>query len=183
MEQLITGCERSGTKMLSKRIGEQLHIDFTLENKHTIACFKYNQELQKWNKYKDEKLESGLINKFEKHTLNEEINIEFLKWVKEFFPNVKIYYIIRDGRNVVSSIINKVWGHSQTRGEYRINLQEACTQWNTVIDKTWDWAQENCEIIRYEDICDIISNPLTNEQLIETTNLIHHNLYKTNYNL
>jgi len=153
MEQLITGCERSGTKMLSKRIGEQLHINFTLENKHTIACFKYHQELQKWNKYKDEKLESGFINKFEKHTLNEEINIEFLKWVKEFFPNVKIYYIIRDGRNVVSSIINKVW------------------------------AQENCEIIRYEDICDIISNPLTNEQLIETTNLIHHNLYKTNYNL
>lgn len=183
MEQLITGCERSGTKMLSKRLGEKYDIHFTLENKHTIACFKYHQELQRWNKYKDEKLESSFINKFEKHTLNEEINIEFLKWVKEFFPNVKIYYIIRDGRNVVSSIINKVWGHSQTRGEYKINLKEACTQWNTVIDKTWDWAQENCEIVRYEDICDIVSNPLTNKQLVETTNLIHYNLHKTNYNI
>jgi hypothetical protein len=183
MEQLVTGCERSGTKMLSKRLGEKYNIHFTLENKHTIACFKYHQELQRWNKYKDEKLESSFINKFEKHTLNEEINIEFLKWVKESFPNVKIYYIIRDGRNVVSSIINKVWGHSQTRGEYRINLKEACTQWNTVIDKTWDWALENCEIVKYEDVCNIVSNPLTNEQLIETTNLIHHNLNKTNYNI
>lgn len=181
MEQLITGCERSGTKMLSKRLSEECNIHFTLENKHTIACFKYHQELQRWNKYKDEKLESSFINKFEKHTLNEEINIEFLKWVKESYPNVKIHYIIRDGRNVVSSIVNKIWGHSQTRGEYRINLQEACTQWNTVIDKTWDWAQKNCEIIRYEDICNIVSNPLNNKLYELATIKMEKNLKKTKY--
>jgi len=183
MEQLITGCERSGTKMLSKRLGERYNINFTLENKSTVACFKYYQELQRWNKYKNDKIPIDYITKFEKHTLNEEVNIEFLKWVKYIFPDVKVYYIIRDGRNVVSSIINKIWGHSQTRGEYRINLQEACNQWNTVIDKTWDWARENCEIIRYEDICDIVSNPLTNKQLTEVTNLIYQNLKKTNYNI
>ncbi len=183
MEQLITGCERSGTKMLSKKLGEELQIQFNLENKHTISCFKYYQELQKWNKYKNDLIPLDYVTNFEKHTLNEEINIGFLKWAKNTFPNIIIYYIIRDGRNVVSSIINKTWGYSQTKGEYNINLQEACNQWNTVIDKTWNWACENCEIIRYEDICDIVTNPLTNEQLIETTNLIHHNLYKTNYNI
>ena len=45
MEILITGCERSGTKMLSKILGDKCGVDFNLENKHTIACFKYYEEI------------------------------------------------------------------------------------------------------------------------------------------
>tara|TARA_Y100000389_G_C17386848_1_gene477549 strand:- start:111 stop:662 length:552 start_codon:yes stop_codon:yes gene_type:complete len=181
MEQLITGCERSGTKMLSQKLGKQLNIDFNLENKHTISCFKYYQELQRWNKYRNDSTPVKYVTRFEKHTLNDEINIDFLKWVKQTWPHVKIYYIIRDGRSVVSSITNKVWGHSQTTSNYNIDFYTACKQWQEVINNTWDWAQENCEIIRYEDICDVISTPLTKEQYKESTLLLHKNLLKTGY--
>lgn len=183
MEVLITGCERSGTKMLSKKIGESICKEILLENKHTIASFKYYEELQKWVKYENDKVPLNNIGRYEKHTLNDEININFLKWVKFTFPNVKIYYIIRDGRNVVSSIINKEWGYSQNRDNYKIGIEEACKQWNIVISNTWEWAKENCEIVRYEDICDIISNPLNESENEIVTPLLKENLEKTGYKL
>lgn len=181
MEILITGCERSGTKMFSKKLSEELNVNFNLENKHTIASFKYYKELQKWVKYSGDTTPLISIGKYEKHTLNNEINIDFLKWINKNYPNLKIYYMIRDGRNVVSSIINKTWGHSQTVPNYRISLADACNQWNNVIDTTWNWAQENCEIVRYEEICDIVSNPLNKTQLNIVNNLLSNNLKKTNY--
>ena len=181
MELLVTGCERSGTKMLSEKLGKELNVDFILENKHTIGSYKYYQELSRWSRYLNDQPPINFINKFEKHSLNLEINIEFLKWVKHIFPNVKIYYIIRDGRNVVSSIINKTWGYSQTIPNYHVRLEDACKQWNGVIENTWSWAQENCEIIRYEDICDVISNPLTDEENAIVTTLLGKNLIKTQY--
>jgi len=181
MEILITGCERSGTKMLSKKLEKELGVSFLLENKHTIASFKYYQELQRWVRYKDDTLKLDKINQFEKHTLNDEINIDFLKWVKNIYPDIKIYYIIRDGRNVVSSIINKEWGYSQTRQNYKISLEDACNQWNIVIKNTWDWANENCVIIRYEDICDIVSTPLDSDTHSVVTEKMKDSLIKTKY--
>lgn len=181
MEQLVTGCERSGTKMLSGSLSKKLNIDFNLENKHTVACFKYYEELQKWNKYKNDQIPLQYVTKFEKHSLNDEINIEFLKWVKQTWPDVKIYYIIRDGRNVVSSIVNKIWGHSQTIPNYEIDFHTACKQWKTVISNTWEWANKHCKIIRYEDQCDIVSSPLSKTQYEEATLLLHKELLKTGY--
>ena len=181
MEILITGCERSGTKMLSKHLGEKYNIRFNLENKHTIATFKYYQEIVRWVKYKNDNYPLDNVTKFEKHTLNKEINIDFLKWVKQEFPYTKIYYIIRDGRDVVSSIINRIWGNSQTSPNYTIEIEDACYQWNLVVDKTWDWAKFNCEVVRYEDICDVVSTPLNNEQNALATTLLTKNLIKTNY--
>lgn len=183
MEVLITGCERSGTKLLSKNMGEELGVKFQLENKHTIASYKYSQELIRWEKYKNDPALINNVYGFEKHSLNEEINIDFLKWVKQTWSSVKIYYIIRDGRNVVSSIINKTWGISQTQPNYTINLQQACEQWNEVIDNTWDWVQENCTIVRYEDICDIVSTPLNDQELPHVISAIGKNLIKTGYKL
>lgn len=181
MEVLVTGCERSGTKMLTQSIEEELGVEFQLENKHTIASYKYAEELLRWEKYKNDPALIGNVYDFEKHSLNIEININFLKWVKKTWSNVKIYYIIRDGRNVVSSIINKTWGHSQTQGKYKINLKEACNQWVEVIDKTWDWAKANCEIIRYEDLSDIISNPLTINEKSLVEDQIGYALNKVGY--
>lgn len=181
MEILISGSERSGTKMLSKNLESKLGIRFTLENKHTIACFKYYQELQRWVKYKDSNIPLNRINQFEKHTLNNEININFLKWIKSTYPTLKVYYIIRDGRNVVSSIISREWGHSQTKGAYKIGLHDACDQWNHVISSTWQWAQENATIIRYEDICNIISSPLNRDAYAIATKKMEDCLSITSY--
>lgn len=177
MEVLITGCERSGTKMLAKHLG----LDFNLENKHTISSFKYYQELQRWNKYITSEIPTQYSTKYEKHSLNNEINIDFLKWVKLTWPNIKIYYIVRDGRNVVSSIINKTWGHSQNIPNYKIDFYTACKQWQNVIFSTWEWAQSNCEIIRYENMCDVISSPLTQDQYKDATILLHKSLKQTQY--
>ena len=181
MKILVVGCERSGTKMLAAKLGDENHIEFSLENKHTISSFRYYQELQKWDKYVSAPVPTIHTKDHEKHSLNQEVNIDFLKCVKNTFPDVKIYYIIRDGRNVVSSIINKVWGHSQTISEYRINLEEASSQWNEVIDKTWTWAQENCEVVRYEDHSTIVSNPLSEEEIALAAPLLEENLQKTGY--
>jgi len=181
MKILVTGCERSGTKMLAKMLGDEHKSEFSFENKHTISSFRYYQELQKWNKYRSAPVPIMHIDDYEKHSLNQEVNIDFLKWVKTTFSDVKIYYIIRDGRNVVSSIINKVWGHSQIVPEYKINLESACSQWNEVITSTWDWAQENCKIIKYETESKIVSNPLTDEELALAIPLLEKNLQKTGY--
>jgi len=181
MEILITGCERSGTKMLSEKLGQELNVEFNLENKHTIGAFKYNLELKRWYKYLKEEVPLQYVTKFEKHTLTSEINIEFLEWVKYIFPNIKIYYIIRDGRNVVGSIINREWGHTQTLPVYERSLEDACVQWNTVIDTTWVWAQENCEIIRYEDVCDRVPRTLDNNENAIITAALGKNLIKTQY--
>ena len=181
MKILVVGCERSGTKMLAAKLGDENQVEFSLENKHTVSSFRYYQELQKWNKYVSAPVPTIHTKDYEKHSLNQEVNIDFLKWVKNTFSEVKMYYIIRDGRNVVSSIINKVWGHSQTVSEYRINLEEACSQWNEVVNKSWDWAQENCEIVRYEDHSTIVSNPLSEEELALATPLLEENLQKTGY--
>ena len=108
MKILVVGCERSGTKMLAAKLGDENQVEFSLENKHTISSFRYYQELQKWNNYISAPVPIIHTKDFEKHSLNHEVNIDFLKWIKHTFPNVKIYYIVRDGRNVVSSIINKV---------------------------------------------------------------------------
>ncbi len=181
MEVLVTGCERSGTKMLTQSIEEELGVEFQLENKHTIASYKYAEELLRWEKYKNDPALIGNVYDFEKHSLNIEININFLKWVKKTWSNVKIYYIIRDGRNVVSSIINKTWGVSQIRPNYTLTLKQACHQWNKVIESTWAWAQKNCVIVRYEDKSDGISTPLKGKELSKVTTQIEKNLIKTGY--
>ena len=181
MKILITGCERSGTKMLAAKLGAAYQVEFSLENKHTISSFRYYQELQKWNKYVSSPVPTIHTKDYEKHSLNQEVNIDFLKWVKHTFPDVKIYYIIRDGRDVVSSIINRTWGHTQTVPEYKINLEGACSQWNEVVDETWGWAQENCEVIRYEDKSTVVSNPLSEQELALATSLLNKNLHKTGY--
>jgi len=181
MKILVVGCERSGTKMLAKKLGDEHQVEFSLENKHTISSFRYYQELQKWNKYTSAPVPIIHTKDYEKHSLNQEVNIIFLEWIKNIFPDVKIYYIIRDGRNVVSSIINKIWGQSQTISEYKINLEDACLQWNEVIEKTWTWSQENCKIVKYEDISNIISTPLTEEELKLAFPFLEKNLQKTGY--
>ena len=181
MEILVTGCERSGTKMLSKLLADKLGVTFKLENKHTIGAFKYMEELNRWKRYINDIPPLDYVGSYEKHSLNLEINIDFLRWVKGTFPNVKIYYIIRDGRDVVSSIINKTWGISQTKPNYNVDLEEACHQWNTVIDTTWSWAQEHCEIIKYEDICDVVSTPLNRDDRSVVTTMLGKNLIRTQY--
>ena len=35
-------------------LGEKYNIRFNLENKHTIATFKYYQEIVRWVKYKND---------------------------------------------------------------------------------------------------------------------------------
>jgi hypothetical protein len=181
METLITGCERSGTKLLSKVVSDKQGRDVCLENKHTIASFRYWQELQRWNRYGDYIAPTLHTTVSEKHSLTMDINIEFLKWCKKMWADMEIHYIVRDGRHVVGSMINRVWGGSQHVGTYSVSLHQACKMWNHVISTTYDWAIANCKMYRYEDISDVVSNPLTDPELEKAIPFLMSNLKKTGY--
>ena len=79
MKILVVGCERSGTKMLAAKLGDENQVEFSLENKHTISSFRYYQELQKWNNYVSAPVPTIHTKDHEKHSLNHEVNIDFLK--------------------------------------------------------------------------------------------------------
>ena len=151
MDILVTGCERSGTKMLAEKLGKELKLPVLLENKYTVAAYRYYQELKRWKEY-----EFDLIPKtapIEKHSLNLEQGLPFLEWIKEMFPDVKIHYIIRDPYAVVASMINKTWGTSTTGETYKMGVKQAVSRWNHVMGTTYKWAKNNAVIYRYEDYC------------------------------
>jgi len=181
MQRIIVGCERSGTKMLAEKLGKDNGCNFVLEHKHTIASFRHHIELSKWRDYSDFIAPTIHTQPCEKHSLTTDINIYFLRWVASRWPDVAIYYIVRNGLDVVSSMINRKWGHSQNVKEYELSIEQACHQWNYVINNTWEWARINAMVVRYEDYSDIVSNPLTEEQYKIAYPLLKTNLKITNY--
>ncbi len=181
MRVLIVGCERSGTKLLADKIGLNRSLGVVYENKHTIASFKYQQELNRWNKYEDSLSPTTFTYSTEKHSLNLEINIDFLMWVKKRFPDVEIHYMVRNGLDVVSSMTNRTWGNSQTGSIYEMDVRSACSQWNYVINKTWFWAHRYCTIHRYEDYSNVVRTPLSDTSLKVAKELLKENLKLTGY--
>lgn len=152
MDILITGCERSGTKMLAGIIAKRKARCAAMENKHTIASFRYWQELRKWKKYNDGIAPTIHTTAVEKHSLTPDVNIEFLKWCKRVWPEVEIHYIVRDGLDVVASMVNREWGHTQTGGVRKMTVETAASRWATVVASTYDWAMENATVHRYEEL-------------------------------
>ena len=97
--------------------------------------------------------------------------------------------MIRDGRDVVKSMYLKQWGARLRTGEINARpIQECVDQWNTVIDKTYHWAEKNASIVRYED-CDgrnkteSYADVFTNSQIEFIENQIGYNLRRLGYKL
>ena len=137
------------------------------EPKWIVGMWKCYQELTKYNRYPVTEVMLWIrkmitevhpppesVPLIMKHTLNLDQNIEFLEFLQLLYPEAKFIYCIRDGRDVVCSIENKVWGTNLVSGTYTKSIANGCDQWNTVIDKTWIWAGRNAEIIRFEDLFD-----------------------------
>ena len=182
MDYIITGAERSGTTMIAK-IYKTL-----LEPKETIAEYAFYMELRKWKDYSfDANIFASKLS--EKHSLNSDQNIYLLEFLKLKFPEHKFIYMIRDGRDVVKSMYLKQWGARLRTGEINARpIQECVDQWNTVIDKTYHWAEKNAIIVRYED-CDgrnkteSYTDVFTNSQIEFIENQIGYNLRRLGYNL
>lgn len=133
MKVLVTGCERSGTTMMCNALNGMGGNEF----KPVMAAYKSWREIRRWRKFAghvanhDAYLDTYLKNispDVQKHSLNMEHDHDFFVFILQFFPKVKIVYMIRDGRDVVLSMINKLWGGSEGKQMHR-TIDEACDQW------------------------------------------------------
>lgn len=169
MDVLITGCERSGTTCVIDHIRDSYPDIATFnEPKWTTACYKMYQELYRWRLFRPEAHKAVDHMKIyiqqqqnsqgrmvvEKHSMNNEQCGEFLQFLIDMHGrNTRTLYIVRDGRDVVESIVNKKWGYSEFR-EYRKHYGEAINQWNKVINDTFEQAVSDpmTTVLRYEDL-------------------------------
>lgn len=147
METLITGCERSGTKMLLEMEGGG-----DCEPKLLPALYRAYQHLVLYERSSNI---IGLISDLpsssvQKHSLNLDQNLGFLVFCKEIYPDVKIKYIERDPVAVVQSMIFKLWKYP----EHTKSIDEAIYQYNLVRNSCLPWAKDNGEIYQYEDYKD-----------------------------
>lgn len=120
---LVTGCERSGTTIIAQQLSQYYDLPYV----HEI----YPQPGQ-----------DCVL----KHSLNCSQNIKHLEYLDFLFPEAQWYYVIRDGREVCRSIVQKIWqGLPHTR-----SLDDAILQWQQVWESTLVFAMEHGAILKYE---------------------------------
>lgn len=125
---IVIGCERSGTTHIARQIADKHSLPFREEGyDRTKAVLK--------------------------HSLNLDRNIKFLEWLEYEYPHAKYYYVIRDGREVCRSIVQKVWG----RLPHTVSLDTAIKQWNHVNETCYGFG----EVLRYEQT---VKNPISKWQ-------------------
>jgi hypothetical protein len=84
------------------------------------------------------------------------LNTYFLPRIVELYPDADYIFLIRDGRDVVSSLLQMMGGNKATRDWTSDQLVErACALWNDSIT-AWDWLSsqvpsEQMLTVRYED--------------------------------
>ncbi len=74
-----------------------------------------------------------------------------LRTIAEYWPDAKFINIVRDGRDVVTSLMNKKWPDGRPRADFN----HAHEVWNTNIEGGLSFAREsgdNHYFIRYEDL-------------------------------
>lgn len=145
MNTIITGCERSGTSLVCKQ------FNGVKEPKMTPALYHAYEFLSRWSHYGNEQQE--IINlieaksyEVEKHSLNFLQRFDMVEWLIETF-DLKGIYVVRDGRDVIKSMHQKLW-----QGNKKKILRDCIAQWKFVINDSWKRANELCRIIHYEDI-------------------------------
>lgn len=121
---IVTGCERSGTTVIAKELANDTGLPYVHE--------KYAQA------------ESVM-----KHSLNMTQNLKHLELLDHLYPNAFWYWILRDGREVCRSIVQKIW----QRKPHTMSLGEAVEQWNYTnrcIEKFLD-GKQSINVIEYEN--------------------------------
>lgn len=85
-----------------------------------------------------------------------------LRTIAEYWPNAKFINIVRDGRDVVTSLMNKKWPNGRPWADF----DHAHDVWNTNVEGGLSFAKESGEnhyFIRYEDL---IKNDLSEAKKI-----------------
>lgn len=171
---LITSTGRTGTVLLSKMLNKisgayVVHEPLFRETKyHRLAMedprFSYNF-------LKDFRIKE-MVYRIEKNNCNRygEVNGALrrnIKELKELFPSMKIIHIVRDGRKVISSVLNR---NTLLRGDAYYNLQpsscivdtQTWSKFNRFEKITYLWAAENKYMRENSDLTirfeDMISN-------------------------
>lgn len=171
---LITSTGRTGTVLFSKMLNNVngsyiVHEPLFQETKYHRLSME-NPKFS-YSFLKDFRLKE-MVYRIEKNNCNRygEINSclrRNIKELKELFPSMKIIHIVRDGRQIVSSVLNR---NTFLKGDIYYNLQPS----SCIVDKqTWSkfnrfekitylWAAENKYMRENSDLTirfeDIISN-------------------------
>lgn len=119
---IVTGCERSGTTYIAKRIAKMYDLTYVHEG---------------WA--------DGSV--LLKHSLNMNQNIKHLEFL-QYKYNPRWFYVIRDGREVCRSMVQKVW----KRLPHTMSLDDAIRQWNFVNKSCYGFG--DAEVLRYEEFVD-----------------------------
>ncbi|MFZ4451054.1 GSCFA domain-containing protein [Salibacterium aidingense] len=120
---------------------------------------------------------SGLFENFKKMSGAPRIvektphNVLIMKELAAIFPNAKFLHVIRDGRDVASSLLNMNW--VSANGEplwYVQNLENASKYWSDVVRKGIEDGQnpilkDRLMLVKYEDL--ILSTEETMKNIIE----------------
>ncbi len=138
----LIGCPRSGTTMLNTLIG--MHKDVASYSEANEVWDKYirfdrphwvdwHHDLERWVKFKTNRMKNEIKTTFEltKRLQNKKIflnkcpkNTLRLHLISEMFPNALYIYIIRDGRAVVNSIINRNVSKNNVSKGYNIPIED-----------------------------------------------------------
>lgn len=173
----IGGCERSGTTLLRVILDTHTNIHCGPEAKiiaATIPCWvrqrsSNSQVLRKYYHFTDDCIDDlyrNIItaaisrgNTVKKRWLAEKSpqNVFFYEQIRALFPGSPIINVVRDGRDVVASLLEMNWTSNQgQRLAFTIDIEAACQRWLSAIRASMAFAASRSAQpylqIRYEDL-------------------------------
>ena len=134
--------------------------------------YKKEENTTNWKFYQENLKESkslkGILDKVYSSSTNKKFkiwgdktpqNTYFIKYIFPVYPNAKYVFIVRDGRDVVNSLVKMMQPNKkyQSYSEHQL-FQRATELWNKSIN-VYDWLQQkgaNLLLVKYEDFT---SNP------------------------
>jgi len=173
----IGGCERSGTTLLRVILDSHSNIQCGPESKiiaKTIPSWvnqrrSNTQILRNYYNFSDEKIDelyrniilTAISGNHSAHKLRiaekSPQNVFYYHQIRTLFPRSLIVNVIRDGRDVVASLLEMDWTNQQGKPlEFTVDIKAACERWLAATEAAMAFsasanAQPSLQL-RYEDL-------------------------------
>lgn len=173
----LGGCERSGTTLLRVILDAHSNVHCGPEAKiiaKTIPAWvnqrKTNTKLlREYYRFTDERIDALYRNIIltaisRDHTTDtpwiaekSPQNVFYYSYIRELFPQSPIINMVRDGRDVVASLLEMDWRNDQGKPlEFTVNIEAACERWLTAVNANASFQMSSVAApylqIRYEDL-------------------------------
>jgi hypothetical protein len=177
----VGGCERSGTTLLRVILDSHSNIHCGPEAKivaMTVPCWTHQRNsnskvLREYYHFTDAKIDAlyrdiittaiSRDNAVKKKWLAEKSpqNVFYYSQIRALFPESPIVNIVRDGRDVVASLLEMDWTNNQgKRLAFTVDIEAACRRWLAAVEANAFFAASN-NAQPYVQICyeDLVTNP------------------------